>query len=132
MVSVLVDTSALYALLDEDDQNHHPAADLWPGLVRRERLTTHTYIVLEVSALVQRRLGWEAAHQLHDGLLAVVELRAVDLGTHQMAVTRWRHGGPSTLSLVDATSFMIMAESGIDRAFAFDQDFIDAGFDVVA
>jgi len=33
------------------------------------------------------------------------------------------------LSLVDTTSFQIMRRERIDRAFAFDQHFTDAGFE---
>jgi predicted nucleic acid-binding protein len=34
------------------------------------------------------------------------------------------------LSLVDAVSFAVMREAGITRAFAFDEDFRAAGFEV--
>lgn len=131
MVTVFIDTSALYALLDEDDRNHETAADLWTATVPAADLTTHAYVVIETSALVQRRLGMGAVGQLHDGLLAAVETAPVDLTTHKVAVSRWRSDGRRNLSLVDATSFIFMRDSGIDWAFAFDDDFIDAGFKLI-
>lgn len=131
-MTVFVDTSALYALLDEDDRNHAIAADLWTATVPAADLTTHAYVVVETSALVQRRLGMEAVEQLHDGLLAAVDTVPVDLTTHKVAVSRWRSMGRRGLSLVDATSFEFMGEAGVEWAFAFDDDFIDAGFKLLA
>lgn len=53
---VFVDTSALYALLDEDDANHARAAKAFAELQGSE-LTTHAYVLVETLALVSRRLG---------------------------------------------------------------------------
>ena len=35
------------------------------------------------------------------------------------------------VSLVDWTSFVVMREQGIDRAFAFDADFTHQGFSMI-
>ena len=75
---ILVDTSAWYALLDEDDVNHGHAVDRWHTILDEHALLTHTYVVLETSALVQRRLGMAAVDQLHDGLLPVALLATID------------------------------------------------------
>ena len=41
-------------------------------------------------------------------------------------------GEPSRCpSLVDGVSFEVMRERGIERAFAFDRDFVHAGFAVL-
>ena len=130
-MTVLVDTSALYALLDEDDDNHPRAKAIWPDLVGGADLVTQAYAVVETSALVQRRLGMRAVGALHDGLLQVVDTIPVDLATHRLAVDRWRGSGDRDLSLVDATSFVVMTEAGIAEAFAFDDDFAEAGFRLV-
>lgn len=130
-MTVFVDTSALYALLDEDDQNHRLAAALWAELVPGEDLLTHAYVVVETSALVQRRLGMAAVDQLHDGLLAPVRVLTIDDRTHRLAVTQWRSGGLRGISLVDAISFVVMAESEVDLALAFDEDFTRSGFRLV-
>ena len=82
-MSVLVDTSALYALLDEDDVNHGSAVRGWTHLLATELPTTHNYVVVETSALVQRRLGMAAVERLHRGLLPVVRVTMVDTSTHE-------------------------------------------------
>lgn len=125
---IFVDTSALYALLDEDDDNHVAAAALWQGSLLGAEPVTHAYVLVETSALVQRRLGHAAVRQLHRGLLPAVHQLPVDWPTHQRAVARWLAASRRGLSLVDVTSFVVMEDLGIDRAFAFDGDFARAGF----
>jgi hypothetical protein len=69
-MSVFVDTSALYALLDEADAHHVEASDALRRLVGTE-LVTHAFVVVEACALVGRRLPWPATERLVDGLLPV-------------------------------------------------------------
>jgi predicted nucleic acid-binding protein len=127
-VTVFVDTSALYALLDEDDRQHRLAVSAWPDLLDRQRLVTHAYVVVEVSALVQRRLGMSAAIRLHQALLPPVRVIAIDDATHARSAERWLAAAQRALSLVDVTSFVVMESLGATRAFAFDADFATAGF----
>lgn len=130
-MSVFVDTSALYALLDAGDEQHARAAAALRTL--RERgadLVTHGYVVVETSALAQRRLAADAQRALLQGLLAVVDVVAVDPQLHAAGITALLKA-PSAPSLVDQVSFALMRERGIDTAFAFDADFAKAGFTVV-
>ncbi|MGH3318628.1 MAG: type II toxin-antitoxin system VapC family toxin [Streptosporangiaceae bacterium] len=128
-MSVFVDTSALYALLDEDDANHKRAAASWQRLVDTSTLTTHAYVVVELSALTQRRLGMDAVARLHRALLPVVRQWTVDAHTHGRAVERWLAQSRRGLSLVDMTSFVMMGDRRLFWAFAYDEDFDSAGFD---
>jgi predicted nucleic acid-binding protein len=93
-----------------------------------ERPAAHAYIVVETSALVQRRLGMTAVERLHRGLLPVVGIHMVDLSTHQRAVERWVTERLRRLSLVDVTSFVVMRDRGLEQAFAYDDDFAREGF----
>jgi predicted nucleic acid-binding protein len=130
-VTVLVDTSALLALLDEDDAEHQRAATAWPDLLDDATLLTHAYVVVETSALVQRRLGMAAVERLHGHLLPAVDVRMVSRDQHGRAVARWRQEARRGLSLVDVASFVVMEDAGVARAFAFDEDFAAVGFHVV-
>jgi predicted nucleic acid-binding protein len=70
---VFVDTSALYALLDRDDRRHADAAAIWRRLAEEARpLTTHSYVLVEAFALVQRRLGPAAVRALQSSPQRVV------------------------------------------------------------
>jgi uncharacterized protein len=131
-MSVLVDTSALYALLDRDDENHVAAARIFPGLVRAERLVTHSYVLVETNALIQRRLGHAAVVAFLDELRPAIEVVWVDEGTHAAAETVFRASARRLISFVDWVSFEVMRRRGLRRAFAFDPDFRTAGFELTS
>lgn len=129
-MSVFVDTSALYALLDVDDAMHRRAAVALPGL-RSEVLFTSNYVVVEAAALVDRRLGRRVARDLIDDLLSPVERLWVDEALHRTARSLFVGGTSGGPSLVDHTSFELMRARGIDVAFAYDCDFARHGFELV-
>jgi len=125
-VTVFVDTSALFALLDADDQRHQEAAMVFAALVGSADLVTHNYVHVESIALTARRLGADATHALLDDLLPSIRTVWVDKTLHGAALAAFREG-PSA-SLVDHVSFELMRQAGITAAFAFDADFAARGF----
>jgi len=131
-VSVFVDTSALYALFDRDDRGHLPAATVWSELLTGERpLITSNYVLLETSALLQRRLGLAAVHDLDDHVAPLLSVWWITEPVHRRAVTRLRRTDRREVSLVDCSSFLIMEAAAIREAFALDDDFAAAGFGVL-
>lgn len=130
---MFVDTSALYALLDEDKDNHEQAAS-WltgTGAAPDLTLTTSSYVVVETAALVQRRLGTEGVRTLVDAYLPAISTVFIDERLHRPAVAAWLATLRRRNSLVDHVSFEVMRDRGIGTAFAFDLDFVAAGFDTV-
>jgi predicted nucleic acid-binding protein len=127
-VSVFVDTSALYALLDRDDDNHVGAAEAFSSLLDRESALTHGYVVVESTALVQRRLGMEAVRALVDDLLPALELVFVDESLHRAAVAALLAADVRDVTFVDRVSFELMRNRGVTEALAFDDDFARQGF----
>jgi uncharacterized protein len=130
-MSVFVDTSALYALLDEADMHHAEASDVLRRLVGAE-LVTHAFVVVEACALVGRRLPWGASERLIDGVLPVIDVKAVDSDLYAAAMSSYRRSASHRVSLVDHASFALMRSIGIGRAFAYDDDFAREGFELVA
>lgn len=133
--TVLVDTSALYAYLDAADEQHTLALDrmrrLFDSVAANERAAlTHSSVVVESVALVQRRLGMEAVRDLLDNVLSPIEVRFVDADLHTRAVVALLAADRRDISLVDWTSFELMRELRIDHALAFDDDFADHGFEL--
>lgn len=64
-MTTFVDTSAVLALLDADDRPHSEADEAWNLLIRsNESLVSSNYILVEMFALVQRRLGMEAVRAI--------------------------------------------------------------------
>jgi len=135
--SVFVDTSALYAALDADDDHHgRGAAGLARLLDDLERSAvegvTHSSVVVEITALVQRRLGMTAVRALLDDVLPQLHTVWVDVDLHAQAVTALLAANRRSVSLVDWTSFVVMRRLGLQTAFAFDADFEAQGFDLYA
>ncbi|HUF85156.1 MAG TPA: PIN domain-containing protein [Acidimicrobiia bacterium] len=128
-----VDTSALYALVDEQDQNHEGAVGWFtgPGSASSEVLLTHSYVVVETTALVSRRLGRDPVRLFLEALVPATSVLYVDETLHRFAVTAYLAAGGRRASLVDAVSFEMMRDQQIDRAFAFDRDFAGEGFTLV-
>jgi uncharacterized protein len=127
MVTVFVDTSALLAILDEDDQYHREAAETFRALLVTTELVTHNYVEVECLALARRRLGRGAVVQLTDNIFPALMTIWVDEPLHRAALAAQRAAGSST-SLVDQVSFEVMRREGIGTAFAFDTDFEAHGF----
>jgi predicted nucleic acid-binding protein len=127
---ILVDTSALLALLDADDPRQdsvratfveHPDDDL----------VTHGYVVAESIAVARRRLGIDGVIALLDDVLPAIGLLHVDPDTHATAQARYRASLPSGVSFVDQVSFVVLEREGIDTALVLDSDFARPGLTVI-
>jgi predicted nucleic acid-binding protein len=126
-VRVFVDTSALVALLDEDDHRHEEASSIFRSLAGTAELVTHNYVHIETIALAQRHLGRGAVDTLLDAFLPVMTTVWVDEAMHREAIAAERSSARTT-SIVDQVSFAIMRGLALEVAFAFDADFETAGF----
>lgn len=126
-MSAFVDTSALYAVLDDDEPMHLRALDTWRSLVRSTKLVTHSFAVIECIELVRRRLGPDAVAELTDRMLPIIDVVWVDAELYAVSLEAARAAGWRE-SLVDNVSFAVMRRSGIELAFTYDSDFERAGF----
>jgi predicted nucleic acid-binding protein len=132
-VTVFLDTSALLALIDADEVRHEDARLIWKRLLGNDvPIVTTNYVLVETYALTQRRLGSAAVRVLTDDLLPVVDVEWIGRELHEKAVSALIAASRRELSLVDAVSFEAMRQRGLDRAFAFDRHFEEAGFRLVA
>ena len=128
-MTVFVDTSALYAVLDADDDQHSRAEAEWRRLVGAGYgLLTTSYVLVETTALVQHRLGMEAVGALEQEIRPVLRVEWVDGALHATGMASMLAAGRRGLSLVDCVSFAVMARAGLRQAFAFDDHFAGRGF----
>jgi predicted nucleic acid-binding protein len=127
-VTILVDTSALYALVDADDPHHQTATAFWSSLPIDEIPITHNYVMVEACALVQRRLGIGALQSLVDEIAQPISTVFVDEELHRTAVATVLSARLRDVSLVDRVSFETMRRLGVGTAFAFDEHFVLFGF----
>jgi predicted nucleic acid-binding protein len=123
-MNVFIDTSALLAVLDADDSNHHAARQSWESIITAgDTLVSHNYVLVEASALVLRRLGLDALRALDGDIVPVLRVFWVTRDIHAAAAAAQLAASRRSLSLVDCASFEIMRRTGIRTVFAFDRRF---------
>jgi predicted nucleic acid-binding protein len=123
---VFVDTSGLYSVIDRSDTNHAAARSIWQRLLNvDDTLVTSNYILVEINALIQHRLGMAAVADLHASIVPALNLVWIDEILHQSAVSVQLATNHRKLSLVDCTSFEICRRMGIVHVFAFDRHFTE-------
>ena len=126
---IFVDTSAFYALLDRDDENHRRAKSAWTDLLNNENtLVTSNYVLVETFALLRHRLGMEAVRGFQNDVLPLVNIEFVISEIHRSAVGAILSVSRRNLSLVDCVSFEMMRTLEIKTAFGFDPHFKEQGF----
>ncbi|MGH9379741.1 MAG: type II toxin-antitoxin system VapC family toxin [Thermoanaerobaculia bacterium] len=130
MARILVDASAVYALLDADDRWHGAARAAFDAVRRRreEPLLTN-FLVAECHALLLSRLGSDVARRWL--LTNVWPIERVTGTDEEHAVEIIRRYDDKTFSYTDAASFAVMERLGIRRAVAFDPHYSQYGFEVV-
>jgi predicted nucleic acid-binding protein len=128
-LSVFVDTSALLAVLDGDDERHPEATTRWQSLVEGdEPLVVTNYVLVETLAVVQRRLGLDAVRALVRDIAPLLEVEWIGEDAHGAATAALIAANRRGLSLVDCASFETMRRRGLTRAFAFDPHYTEQGF----
>ena len=128
-MSVFVDTSAFYALLDADDENSKPAAGTWREMMASdEPIVTSNYVLVETLALLQSRLGLKAMREFQKDVVPVLHVEFVTPEIHRLGISALLGALRRGLSLVDCVSFEVMRDSGIKSAFTFDRHFREYGF----
>ncbi|TSC78193.1 MAG: putative nucleic acid-binding protein, contains PIN domain [Parcubacteria group bacterium Gr01-1014_29] len=129
---IFLDTSLFYALADKKDTHHTRAKRMFKDLLeKREEWCTHNYIIVETSALIHRRLGFDPAKRfLQESLL--FPLVWIDESMHSEAAEYFSRRTRQNISFVDCMSFLLMKQRGITTALAFDADFSKEGFRVIA
>ncbi len=131
-MNVLVDTSALLAVLDRSDERHAEAKRIWQELLTGENVVVcHNYILVETSALLTRRFGMDAVGVFERDVVPVLRLLWVTRDIHEAAVAAHLAAGRRALSLVDCASFEIMRRTGVRMAFALDPHFREFGYETL-
>lgn len=130
MAQVLIDTGAVYALLDRDDANHRAARRTLKALKKRrlEPFLTN-FVVAETHALLVARLDAALARRwLLENVWPVERVTEDDESRARAIITRYTD---KRFTYTDATSFAVMERRGLKTAFAFDAHFRQYGFQVV-
>jgi len=92
------------------------------------QLVSSSSVVVETTALLQRRIGMAPVHDFNSKILPLLEIIWVDHNWYTRAIQRLFSLNNKTVSLVDCLSFEIMESLQIKCAFAFDKHFEENGF----
>lgn len=131
-MTIFIDTSAFYAILDRDDANHASAGDTWLHLLRdKYALLTTNYVLLETCALLQSRLGIPALRAFHQDIVPLLQIDWVSEERHYSGVEAALVASRKRLSVVDCIAFQTMRESGVQTAFCFDRYYAEQGFAIL-
>ena len=128
-MTVFVDTSALFALLDADDAGHDLAFPAWSGGIDEcARFVTTNYVIVETIALAQRRLDIHAVRALIDEILPMIDTIWVTDADHSTGLSLLLMAARRHLGLVDCVSYAIMRRMGIREYLGLDPHFEQQGF----
>jgi len=129
MARILVDTSAIYALIDRSDRWHSTAkAALETIRKSRSEPVLTNFVVAECRALLLVRLGPLLARRWLTSNVWSVQRVSVEDEAHALSIIA--KYTDESFSYADATSFAVMERLGIRKAFAFDPRFRQYGFQV--
>jgi uncharacterized protein len=128
--SVFVDTGAWYAAMVRKDRDHEAAKRFLKE--NTLPLVTSDYIMDETVTLLLSRVGHGYAVKFLDMLHTSRKLELIYLAPAQIDATAalFRERADKAWSFTDCSSFVLMQEHQIRIAFAFDEHFKQAGFQV--
>lgn len=131
---VFIDTSALVALAYGKDQYHPDAHKIWQNLINQKAiLFTSNYVVAETITLARKRAGFQVSVQVGNLLLRtrLIEIIRPDEKQEFNAWEIYKKYSDKELSFADFISFSLMKEINIKKAFAFDEHFLQLGFQII-
>jgi hypothetical protein len=130
---LFVDTSAWLALNDKNDQYHNKAIKK-SSEIRKHKigLLTSEYIIDESITLIRYRVSYNAAVIFGDSLLSSSIVTIVDV-TNEDRLKAWeifKKYEDKDLSFTDCTSFVLMKNLRLQKAFTFDEHFRHIGVEI--
>lgn len=122
--TIFVDTSAMVALVDQDDASHASMVEAYRQLVDEGyRMFTTNYVMAETFDLLMSGVGPAVARQwLRYARIAVYHADEQDVRKARQETLRATSG--RGLSLTDAVSLMAMKRLNVSDALAADPDFL--------
>jgi len=131
-----IDTSALLALASSRDQYHADAVAAEARFRKSGgRWLGSTLVLAELHGHLLRRLDPAGARRIITALVTdpAFDWRDASVGLVRRAVDRWiARFADQRFSLTDAVTFELMERERVTQAFAFDHDFVTAGFALLA
>lgn len=132
-MEIFVDTSAFVAIANRSDQYHQKAKEFITTLEPPIKFHTSNYIIDETMTRIRMRVGHKPALNFAKGIFSsrLYTIHYIDEGIEKEAFKIFERYQDQKLSFTDCTSFALMKRLGIKKAFAFDEDFVVLGFEIL-
>lgn len=128
MARTFLDTSAIIAFFVSTDEYHQEAKKIFGYLMSGSaRLVTTSYVLLEIYALLGRRVGLAAVRAFREDFEPFLEIVWVDSLLHSRGLDLLLERSLRSLSLVDTVSFLVVKDQKIADVIVFDGHFDDEG-----
>lgn len=128
---LFIDSGAFFALLDKNDIYHEKSLKFFKEIKENFYLFSSDFILSESFTLIRRKLGMQTAIKLGDIVFSSNVLKIIYLDENSI-LESWnlfKKYRDWQLSFIDCTSFVIMKNFRISKAFCFDKHFINMGFE---
>jgi hypothetical protein len=132
-MDIFIDTSAFIALIDKGDRYHKVAKNFILKFKKEIILYTSNYIIDETITRLRKTAGFKIAMQFGEIIFSTsnfYQIYYIDPDLEQFAFEIFKKFSDKDLSFTDCTSFALMKRLRLKKAFAFDEDFIHAGFEL--
>jgi len=130
---IFTDTAGLFALVVKNDYMHIRAKLNFAYFAQqRAQLVTSSFVLVETTALLQRRVGLAAVHDFQSKIIPLLEIIWVNGDWYTRAIQRLFALNKRNISLVDCLSFEIMESEELTTVFSFDKHFAENGFVIAA
>ncbi len=129
-----IDSGGWIAMAIVGDPYHARARETWHRLtIDRCKLYSSVPVAIETFTFLERNTDRNTALLWKDSLQAIRSLRLLECRVSDLSKAwQWfTRKDLHKLSAVDATSFTLMQQHRIPRAFTYDTHFATAGFDLV-
>ncbi len=134
MERIFVDTSGWVALFVENDRNHKKAVSIFEEIKSSKALIyTSDYIVDETITTILARGSHRQSVFAGEALFTseIIKIVPVSSDYLQTAWELYQKYKDKKFSFTDVTSFTIMKDLNIKKAFAFDREFLQAGIELM-
>ena len=134
MEKIFVDTSGWVALFVENDKNHKNAVSIFEEIKNlKVFIYTSDYCIDETITTILARGSHKQSVLAGEALFTskIIKIIHVYPDYLQAAWELYQKYKDKSLSFTDVTSFVIMKNLSIRRAFAFDREFIQAGIELI-
>lgn len=134
---IFVDTGAFYARVDESDNHHRTATQLFETIravdIPYRPIFTSQAVLSELATLALYKLGHKDAVRALNTIRnsSSINVVPVSTATFKTAADQFADYDDQDISFVDHTTSVLADERDIEHVFAFDGDFRTLGFTVV-